>query len=361
MFLLFILSLIFIPNLAFGFEQPKVILAEILIEILFFLTLYKKGWKFFKRNPRQLAFLLSSLFLLSIVSLLLNFSEVNFFGNIFRLQGPWLFWHLLIFCLLVPKIGINFKKYRRLYLISLGLLFLSTVFLGENLATRAIGSLGEPNALAATSLFILSFILVTQNNSLKIGGFILSAIILHLTNSNSAILALIIQSVFYFLAIMEKYSISKSFLICLALVCTTLITPAIDQGESIENRLKIWDLAFQTGLKSPLIGHGFGNMQSLDLQAEKIPGELKNLSIDSSHNLLLDFWVQGGFIGLGLFLILLFLSLKNLIAQSRVLELMAFLGLFTMSLFNPLSVVNLIGLWWIIGRGFQVSTSEVTG
>lgn len=352
-FLLFILPLIFIPNLSFGFEPPKVLLAEILIEVLFILILIKEGWRFFRESAKFQILIIGLLFLLSLVTFLKN-PDPNLYGNVFRLQGPWLFWHLILLSLLTPRIVISFEKYKNLYLISLAALFISTVFLGTNLSSRAIGSLGEPNALGATTLFVFSFVLMTQRFFWKIGGFVILGLILHFTKSNSAVLSLIIISLYYFLTKIEKFPIRTSFLVSLFLVICILLTPILDRGTSVENRLEIWRLAFQTGLESPWVGHGFGNTTAMDIYAEKLPGELKNLSIDSSHNLLLDFWVQGGFVGLSLFLLLLVLSLRSLVTQEKVMESLVFLGLFTMSLFNPLSVVNLIALWWVVGRGFKL-------
>lgn len=342
--LLFILPLIVTPFLNSYFEPPKVIIAEVLIQVMVVLTIIQRRFKF---NQKQL-FLAAGLSLLSIIQLLFGQKEM-FFGNAFRLQGVFLLWHLLLFSLISSslKLRLNTKLIWVPYL----LLFSSIWLFGGNEEGRKIGSLGEPNSLAATFIFL--FPLLSSSGSLlfKIPCLIITVIVIYLSGSYSAFIALILELIFLGL-IKFKLTLKKAFLTCLILILLSMSLPFLQVSRIYENRAEIWQTAFMAGFSSPIIGGGFGNItNTLKETSWKISNNVRFQFVDSSHNIFLDYFVQGGLIGLTILISLLFLSLKSLLEREQKTFLTAFLGLLVMFSFNPLSVVNLIELWWLIGQG----------
>lgn len=350
--LLFFLPLVVIPIGISPFETPKVVLAEVIIEILLFFKIFTSSKRFFKEliNP-QLIFV-GILFILSLDTQLIFNPHGAFFGNAFRLQGQFLFWHLLLFSILTSHIS-KFPKIAPLF--SFVGLFLGTLILGVR-DGRAFGTLGEPNALAATALFIFAFVFWSQSKSMmRIMAFVIALTIILLSGSRAGLVGFSIEIIFIFLTQFVKLAIFKSSAVCFYLILLSLTLPFFQSSGWFENRSQIWQIAFNAGFTSPIIGHGFGNIQKIIHDSAILQNSpVQYLIVDSAHNFLLDFWLQGGLVGIISILILIFLSLQHFIRHKRLLELTAFLGLMTAMLFNPVSVVNLLAFWWLIGQGFDI-------
>lgn len=343
-FLLFILPIIVLPFGISWFETPKVITAEIVIEILFIYFLLKGQ---IKLSGFNIAFV--ALFSLSLLGLL---DHQNFFGNVFRLQGVFLFWHLLIFSIL----SANIKLYKNSSLLSffvLVILLLSVFILGGDLNGRAFGTLGEANALAASALFLLPFALFIKSRITKFAALLITFWIVFASGSYSGFLGLLIEITFLLIIKYFRLSLLKAAVVCLVLIGFSLFLPFL-KGGWFENRAEIWKTASYSGLNSPIIGHGINNItESLKKASILLNNNIKYQFIDSSHNFLLDFWVQGGLIGLGSILLILFSSFKHLTEKNKIIEITALLGIITAMLFNPASVVTLVAFWWLIGQGFS--------
>lgn len=147
---------------------------------------------------------------------------------------------------------------------------------------------------------------------------------------------------------------------CLGLVGLSLLLPFFENNDGLyQNRLAVWQTAFYAGLQSPIVGWGFGNIESaIHNAALMLNNPVRVEFVNSSHNFMLDFFVQGGVVGLLILCTILFLSTKNLILRSKKMELAILLGLITAMSFNPASVVILLGFWWVVGQGF--STNKVS-
>lgn len=342
--LILVLPFLVLPFGSSFFETPKVIVGEVLIELLLILSLTKIKLK------TNLKIIILGLALLSLISFVVfKFPENFFWGNSYRLQGMFLFWHLLV--ILVISNIVYFKIPKILYTLILSLLALETVLMGQNLSGRFIGPLGEPNSLAATALFFLSFTLVKDKVIFKIIPLAAAIFIIYLSGSKSGLLGLGLILLNIFLVGSLHFSIFKSAIISLVVLILSLSLPFVEGGGWFENRSEIWQTAFFAGSYSPIFGNGFGNIQnSLHQTSIILNNNVQYQIIDSSHNILLDFWIQGGLIGLGLFVFLLWLFFKNI---KSVALLGAFLAVFTVAIFNPVSVVNLIELWWILGQSFH--------
>ncbi len=353
-FLLFILPFLVWPfgGLVSPFETPKVIAAEVAIEILILLFFLKINISSFLKNHKLQIYLVLGLIFLSLIHLIISPSPTSFFGNEFRLQGVFLLWHFLVFSLVSSNIEIkSIPNY--IYPISLTVLLLVTIILGGNENGRAFGTLGEPNSLAATAIFFLPFLIFIHKKLIKISGFIVALIIIFLSGSRSGLIAYSLETVFILSTQIFKVSIIKTFSLSFILLILSLSLPLIEGGGWFENRSQIWQTSFLAGMKSPILGNGFGNIHdSIRMTSLSLNNTIQYQFVDSTHNIFLDFWVQGGILGLALFVLLLLFSIKNLITQSRTLELTVLLGLLAVMSFNPASVATLIAFWWIIGRGF---------
>lgn len=353
--LLFFLPLLVVP-FSSPFEAPKVILAEILIEVLTF--------SFFIRTSREVIIkiakspkvrLIFGLVILSLIHLIFFRSPITFFGNPFRLQGVFLLWHLLIFSVISSSIKLD-QIPKFVYLISLLGLFLGTLIMGGNEAGRAVGTLGEPNALAGAAIFIWPFAWfyrIPSKFPIKWIYLLIVLVVIFLSGSRSGLLALAIQVIF--LTLTSLRSTTKSTILCLILIALGFILPLVEGGGWFENRSQVWSTALISGLQNPIFGSGFGNMEyTLKQTSRLINNNIQYQYVDSSHNFLLDFWVGGGILGLILIISILYISLLGLTRSKNRLLLCAFLGVLTVMSFNPVSVVTLLAFWFLIGQGFNL-------
>ncbi|MDO8657743.1 MAG: O-antigen ligase family protein [Candidatus Levybacteria bacterium] len=353
-FLLFLLPLFIFPFGTSYFEIPKVILAEFSIALLLLLYFFKqKTFNFNIKNRKYWPFLL--IFILTIIDLIFFRTSSPFLGNSFRLQGIFLLWNLLAFALLSSSIPTTAIP-RNMYLISLPLLLISTLFLGGNESGRAVGTLGEPNSLAAVAVFLWPFLFFSNQKFKKIPlhfpALVIAGIIIFLSGSRSGLIALIIQLIFIIFYKYIKLSLVKSAIICLLLILASLVLPFLEKGGIFENRTEVWKTAVITGFNNPILGNGFGNItESLKNTSLRINNNIKYQFVDSSHSFILDWWVQGGIPGALLILFLIAQTLKNFISGSKKLELICFLGVVTSMLFNPVGICVLIAFWWLIGQG----------
>jgi len=81
--------------------------------------------------------------------------------------------------------------------------------------------------------------------------------------------------------------------------------------------------------------------------------DIQYVNVDSAHNLFLDFWIQGGILGVGLLVGFLGFGVIGLMRGEQVVLLVSLLGVLTSMLFNPASIVSLVHFWFLIGQGFK--------
>lgn len=356
-FLLFILYLIVIPIGISPFEAPKVVIAQIIIDLLLLVKLIEFKKAHLKHLFTSQTVFVGMLFILSLDQLFLFRDFQSFFGNPFRMQGPFLLWHLMIFSLISKGIKIDHIP-KTLYYLSFVFLFLATMILGVNQNNRAFGSLGEPNALASTALFLFPFVLFRVERFTKIAVALTAFLVIFLSGSRAGLIGFGLELIFVALINSLKVSTLKSVILTILLIAFALFLPFVEGGW-FENRGQIWQTAVSAGFESPFIGQGFGNIQnSIHQFATKLNNQVQYQVVDSSHNFLLDYWIQGGIVGIISILMLLTLSFQGLIRRKKIVELTAFLGIVTAMLFNPVSVANLLAFWWLIGQGFARDVFE---
>jgi len=348
-FLLYILPLVLIP---YGetYEIGKVLLAQLAIEIIVFTLILKKQLTSLIKHPR-LMLLIALIYILSITALIFTPLQSNLFGNSHRSQGTYLLWHLLALSLVAASFTKNYIH--KFYAILTLLLLLVTGLLGGGTeAGRAYGALGEPNALAASGIFLWPL-------TWSLSGWLVAFSLIFISGSRSGFLALALQTLF--LILIKKFKISlKSATIWSLIILTAFYLLAYSEKSGVlEQRGQIWKTSLVAGLQNPIIGGGFGNSESLIRQgAIKLGNSLRFQRVDDAHNFILNWWIQAGFVGVMLLLYLLYFTLKNYIQHKRLVELVILLGLLTVSSFNPTSVVTLVGFWWLIGQGFTARPVE---
>ncbi len=353
-FLLFGLVFIFLPLKPFQFEVPKVLLAEIIIGIIFVSFILKNKIKEIKISKYLLISTLI-IFILTLIDLIFFKTSISLFGNQFRLQGIFLLWNFLLLAILSSLIPVQVPKTSWLIILLLIELVISLI-LGFTLDGRIIGTLGEPNALASCIVFLFPFILFSPKSikSLKIAGFAVALLILFLTGSRSGLIAFSIELIAFFLSTIQKINIKKISIFLFVIILISLVLPFFDKETSLlENRKEIWKVSFSAGLTKPLFGFGFGNIEyALHSQAQKINSPIQYIYVDSSHNIILDWWIQGGLIGLITFCFLILSTIFNFVRKKEIIYITTFLGLLVTLLFNPGSVIALLELWWLIGISF---------
>lgn len=290
---------------------------------------------------------------MSIVHVFLAPTQLTLFGNEFRLQGVLLLVMLVVWAALTAKESLE-KVLHPYFLLGclIGQFVFSLLISGEGV-TRAIGTIGEPNALAAVILFIWPFLYFTNRSIpqwVKLFSLALVFLIIYITGSRSGMIAFIVQLIFILLS-RTQLSLVKNVFICFLILVLTYTLPFLPQGSIYEQRSEIWNAAVVASTEKPILGHGFGNTQiALENTINRTNTNLRGSFVDSSHNIFLDWWVQGGVVGLGLFVFLLYSSFSRFIRKKKIMEIALLLGILAALSFNPASVVSLLALWWLIGQ-----------
>lgn len=350
--LLFFLPLLVVPVGVSFFETPKVVIGEAGILTLFLFALLRTPRLQEAVNPLLLKVVVV-IFLVSLIDFSLTGQINSFFGNVFRLQGVFLLWHLLLFTLVSSSLKLD-QKYYFFPLISLMILMLAVFVIGGNEAGRAVSTLGEPNALAATALFFLPFVMMSQSRNLVLAGILSTVIIIFMSGSRSGFLVLGFELVC--LLLVRLYRLKTVWIVKVGLVIffLSLWLPFIEGGGWFENRSEIWKTAVIAGLKNPLIGSGFGNIEHVLKQTSReLNNNVQYQYIDSAHNIFLDWWMQSGLVGLGCLIFLIGYSIKNFISKRDNVEVTALVAVLLMLSFNPASITTLVAIWWLIGQGFS--------
>lgn len=355
--LLFLLPLLVLPFGLSPYEIPKIFLGFFGIELFVLSALWNKNYHHLRSINRSFLVVYIILFLLSIIHLSLYPTSITLLGNSYRYQGVFLLWHLMLFSFFSAKLSLpKSKTYAILLLV---ICFLSFV-IKPNASGRIIGTLGDPNFLAVTINFLwpLAIYYSRIKNKLFLSFlFLLSLFTVFLTRSQSGLLAFVLQTILSQLGYLDKLGqlgqlFSRFLLVlCFVFLFISLIFPFLQPTKQFEDRKTIWKMAWETGLQKPLFGHGIGNTQAALASTSKAHNNIFNFqSVDSAHNLLLDWWVQGGIIGLIIILLLNFYTIKLFILNNNYLYLSLLIGVLTASLFNPLGTNGLLYLWYLIGQ-----------
>lgn len=360
LFLLFLLQFVYFPIGVSHFESPKVYLAEFLIFFLLLWKIFSKEGLQLERISKRWLLTLGGIAALSLIHILFSSTELIFFGNAFRQQGIFLLAMLLVFAVVSRRIDIQ-KRLHWLFIFAALLVQCILVLLVDGgISQRAVGSVGEPNALAAITLFVWPFIFFVKpsvNIYFKMLIAAIACLIVFLSGSRSGLVGFALQLLFIIMVVEFKFGIKRIFAVCMALLLLSYMLPFFDQKSVYEKRSEIWQVAYAAGFEKPLFGHGFGNIEyALQEKSLELKTNLGESYVDSSHNLFLDWWVQGGIVGVVLLVTLLVLTYATFLKKKYIGRVALLLGILTTLSFNPASIVSLIGLWWLIGQGITQKT-----
>ena len=328
------------------FENPKVLVSEAVIIVLFLYHWFKKSITL----PKSLLLPYVLIFLLTLTQLIIFLSSLSLLGNSVRLQGIFLLWLLMIFSAITsarPLPHVPAWVYPALLLIALA----ATLILPVNAAGRFVGTLGEPNASAAFLLFLWPLVRPVKSHIWSwIPVSITFLALVFLYQSRSALIGLALQLTFLGLKRL-RLSTAKSVIVCGLLLVSSLALPFFAPASLFENRAAVWQAAFAAGLGHPWLGGGFGRTELLlHTAAASLHFPLQYAYVDSSHNIFLDWWVQGGLAGILLLFFLIFRSAKKFVRADARTHLILLLGLVAALSFNPASVVGLLEFWWLLGQ-----------
>ncbi len=359
-----ILPVIFFPKVFNSYELPKLIFLGISILMLGTVVLFREV------SIKNLRIRLNRIDTLVIIFLVILFAsdifgvsvKNSFLGSSYRLQG-FLTYLILGYGYMIVRIlsmqG-KVKIYNVLFvqLALLSILLIAQYFLvstlGESISlfqNRYHGTFGNPNFAGGYMAMLFAYILFAKGNTHKVYWFkplviLLCGIAIILTDSRSAILAVVISIVLYYFNIIKKIQgwIRIAFVIAICAISFSFIFLTIDQSllekrsSEWENRSIIWKEGMQLFSKRPILGYGQENVQII------FPANL-HFSVDNMHNIFLEYAVSSGIVGLVLFVIL---SLLSFIKSDRARK-MLFLSFFVTAFFNPLSIAQLFLFWVFLG------------
>lgn len=351
-YLLTFLPLIALPFVSFGFETPKVLVFELTVLVLVLLLVSQH-----KLQHNRPQFLVGGGLLVLIGNtILFHYTPSIWFGNQFRLQG--IFLQVILFAwMVIAGMKDTPKKHEFFPLLALLVLFVSGLFIQDAQTGRAIGLIGEANSFAGCGVLLSVFACMSVGKQkfarlLQVAIGLISLVLVLISGSRSGLLALLLAWMFLFVANKRvKLSINAALAVCF--ICLTLALPFISKQSIWDNRAQIWQTAVVAGSFHPIMGNGLGNITpALHQAAHILENPIEAEVVDSSHNIVLDWWVQGGLVGVGLFLGSLLYAISQLVKRKEVRELTLLIVCIELLLFNPVSVYILVVCWWCIGRGF---------
>jgi len=353
--LLFFLPFVYFPFGTSYWETPKVYVTELLIFFLLIVTIFQSK-KLFVKKKRPLLICCGIIVCLSLYHLTFLQTDYTLWGNPFRMQGVLLLWFMLLFCYLA-----SYEPFKRISPFLIGGLLVMQVILAFAVDSgslgRAVGSIGEPNSLAGIMIVTWPFLYFSikdkrwQRLSLVFAVILVGLIIL-LAGSRSGLVAFVIQILVFCGIIVMRWSIKKVVVICLFLLVCAAFLPFVEKGSVYENRGEVWQSGVVAGLAHPFLGNGFGNTEfALNTASIKLNNHLQGYYLDSAHNIFLDWWVQGGIVGVSVVVFLFYKTFATFIATKQTRNLIILLGLLAVVSFNPVSIALLIYLWWLIGQG----------
>lgn len=347
--LLFGLPLLVFPFGLSFFESPKVIVAQALALLLIMFQLYKAGYaQSFQRIP---LYLYALLIFLSAAGFIYNPDLYALFGNPFRQQGAMLLWILIFFSYISSSIKLNQAQHKIAVATLATILVLAIVF-GPEENSRYFSTLGEPNSMAASALFLWPLTLMWPGKKLKFVALSLALLLVLLSGSRSALLGLSLQLILLIPNIQSFFK--QKLILAVFLLASSMVLPFVEGEGWFENRAEIWKTAIRAGSESFLLGNGFGNLgHALKNESIKLNNNIQYQFIDSSHNILLDFWIQAGFAGLASLIAILALAYYYLVRKREFALAVSLTGLLASFMFNPLSIVCVFYLWWLLGQAFS--------
>ncbi len=405
-FLFLFLPLIYLSNIFNPYEFPKFVFFVGAIFILSLVSLLRfwTGQNDGKRTHFvfKIDTLTKLVFFYGLVVYLADLlgldPRTSFLGSIFRYQGfITLLAGICLFLVVRYNTYYSYKIYKSyITAILTGAFFVCIFSIWQGIAFnffhdlsiptyqgRIVGTIGNPNSLAGYLAIVLPFALFSKNKIVKtvLSLMILTAVIF--TDSRSGFLAVGLLFLIYGLRFIFKLNISKivkGLIIVLAFMGITQLTnfyihkntatkqsPAIiergcpeswptayplkiisdiynskvfsTQREALcDNRLLMWAVGLETVSKRPILGFGQENFEIAVPVGRMHPP-------DNTHNIFLETAISSGLVGLFLFLGIIFTTFKKADFTIR----MSLLAFLIVASFNPLSIVEIMLFWFLLG------------
>jgi O-antigen ligase len=349
-FILFFLPIVFCPLIYHTYELTKTVFFRLFTELLVVMSwpaIFSELSFFLKDKKKNLISLLvlGYFFWVFLTSLLGFFWPRSLLGNYYRQQGLFTFFHFIFFFLLVVLFVGRLKKEWLAFSLSGG------AFLGG-----LMKSSGHPNFLAGYLVITLpfTFYLIKKRKIFSIFLFFQVWAVIQ-SGSRMAVFLLFAVLGFYFLRCLKK----ERFLLLFFLILILLSLPFAREVSFYENRWRIWQKGWLAFGQRPIFGWGLENFEyafGSVLKPEKDIG-LTDIRVDKAHNEFLEIAVSSGIVGLGLYLAIIFSSLKLFWQKLKSSEnkdwwLAVFLSLIVFvirSQFNPISIAEYVLFWFLIG------------
>lgn len=338
------------------FELPKVWLFLLLVMILVVYQFIKvaKEWpkiSIFQTIPRWKWVAFLGVLGICYVHL---FAGGGGWGNQYRPQGELIYLALAGWFLFSEKLNLSLKTWGNLGLFSLVGLAMSAVLIGPREGWRFVGFFGEPNSLAAASLFYLGLTMYLSGYRRWIGVLLATSLVLA-SGSRGGVYGLILMMFFW---IGWKWRWWRWSMLGISIVGFVLLTILVlrvgdltleKPGVYQENRAEIWKVSWEIGVQNPLFGVGFENFEKAfkDRTAETNK-EVQFLTVDSAHNIWLQWWASGGLLGVFLLTWLVVRSGWEYWNTDRTVWFISLIGLLAVQFFTPVSIGVLAYFWWIL-------------
>lgn len=331
LFLVYTLPLLFFPWIYLAFELPKVMILYIGTAILLGIFCSKQFYLYRMNIAHFLAILLFLwLVLSSVIGIDLGHS---FWGNYFRREGliTW-FCYLVIFIASGVAVKNEFIRKDIALLIGISALVVSVIGILQFISLwafghtdqllyngRIISTFGQPNFLGAflvLSLPFFGYLTKNTNHILKFPWILSVGIVglaIILTFSRSAWVALLILLILWGIRCWKLLVVAVSILVITLTILANLFPLLLhyqiqrvqfDLGGkwTAENRTLIAERSVNLIVKRPITGWGMENLVLVfPIVTQESDIGLKDIVVDSAHNIFLDIAVESGLIGLAIF------------------------------------------------------------
>jgi putative inorganic carbon (HCO3(-)) transporter len=341
------LPLFIAPSLMFPYITGKNFAFRILVELasIFWLGLMAANQEYKLRSSGIVLSVLVFTFIVGLADIFGVNPNNSFWSNYDRMEGYITVLHLVIFFLILTSIFQTEKDWKNFFSINVIVsVFVSLFFFVEPFSviqaanyiaeygTRRASTIGNPPFLASYLLLsvFLGLILTFSAKSIYLKLFcllsvIINLIVIYMTASRGAILAAFIGAMIIgtFLLLRkhgdsDKMGLKKVvFILIIALLTISLFVflffhnidsikndktiyrfiTMFSSDSSVDSRLYAWKMAWNGIKENPVIGWGQENYIGV-YSVNPIPREGKLVWMDRAHNIILDWLINAGMLGL---------------------------------------------------------------
>ncbi|MBL7159850.1 O-antigen ligase family protein [Candidatus Microgenomates bacterium] len=371
---LFLSPFIFWSNAPIAYEIPRVWFLNRWIELMALLGIFSFRQK--QANSRKDGFLILLVWLFVLIAVIASLLGVDmaksFWGNMYRSDGLFTFFHLLGLFFLLALFWQKEWQYPMAVSIVAGSSFVSFWNMGVGLRLyflqgqsflQPIGTtFGQPNFLAGYLLICLAFIsyLHEKTKNLFFKRLLFLALISHFlaiifTLSRAGILGIVLFLLLRAFFLKKRYlkqviMITFLFAFCLGAV---FLYKTLNSKEIYiaDNRVRIFTKGLMGTAKRPFLGWGWANFDHA-FESVDWPMKLTNdVYVDKAHSHFLEILATTGILGLIFYLLIIFHVFKKLLSENIVSQwfLLVFVLFILHSQTNVISIAEELIFWIILG------------